>query len=77
MTTLQMKKLANPAREARKQYLADRFLAAINGDDIDHPVEALEWLCHLTELCGPHAIDPEIAAWYANEEARLLKLAGP
>jgi hypothetical protein len=72
MTTLQAKKLLNPAREAKKQYLADLFVAGCNGDDTDR--EAGDWLAYLWEICGPHANHPEIAAWYALEEARLLKL---
>jgi hypothetical protein len=46
--------------------------AGCNGDDTDR--EAFEWLAYLIEICGPHANDLEIAAWYAIEEARLLKL---
>lgn len=76
LSTLQLKKLAHPAREARKQFLAEQFLAAINGEDIGCAMEAYEWYARLIALCGQYAADPEIRDWFELEEQTLLRLAG-
>jgi hypothetical protein len=74
MTVLERRRLANPAREAKVEYLARLFIAGCDGDDTTHPVEAFEWYCTLIELCGPFAGHPDIAEWFEREERRLLKL---
>jgi hypothetical protein len=60
------------ARDARAKYISELIAANLRGDDVDR--EAADWLRRLTELCGPHAEDEDVARWYANERARLLKL---
>jgi hypothetical protein len=74
VTILEARRLAHPAREARKQYLADQFKAACNGDDLER--ESADWYAHLIAVCGRWAADPEISRWYALEESRLLKMIG-
>jgi hypothetical protein len=72
MTTLQVKKLLHPAREARKQFLADVFLDAINGGDPERFPE--DWYSHLIETVGPFADDPEVSEWMRLEEQKWLRL---
>jgi hypothetical protein len=67
----------NAARQARAAYIGELFAASHRGDDVDHPVEAAEWLKRLHELCGPHAEIEDIKRWYQLEETRLLKLIDP
>jgi hypothetical protein len=74
MTVLEARRLANPAAEARKAYNFALFKATCHGEDTER--EAFEWYAHLLEVVGPFADHPDVKAWFANEEARLLKLIG-
>ena len=60
------------ARAARAEYIGQLFAASLHGEDVDR--DAIDWLCLLTKLCGPHAEVEDVKHWYAIEEARLLKL---
>jgi hypothetical protein len=72
VTTLQVKKLLFPAREARKQFLADVFLDCINGGDPERFPE--DWYSHLIETVGPFADEAEVSEWFRLEEEKWLRL---
>jgi hypothetical protein len=63
------------ARAARLQHIAELLLATCQGDDTDQ--EARDWLARLEEVCGEHADDPHVSAWYDREQMRLRKLIHP
>jgi hypothetical protein len=74
VTTLQAKKLLDPAREARKQFLADVFVDAINGGDPERFPE--DWYSHLIETVGPYADHESVRDWFRLEEEKWLRLIG-